>query len=465
MPRVLYRGNQTKEISFPLGGIGTGCIGLAGNGRLIDWEIFNKPNKGSTNGFSHLAIRAERGGRVLDARVLNNDLLPPYTGQLGHPSYASFGWGPSRDYLTGLPHLRDSEFRGEFPIAVLTFKDETFPGRVRLTAFNPFIPLNDKDSGIPGAFFEVEVTNSTRTTLTYTIVGTLKNPLPKNNIHTVRTFSAGHLLHLRSDAFKGDERDAGDLTLATDAEDVSAQPYWFRGGWFDNLEVFWRDFTRAGRLNPRRYPVDKAGEGNHATLAAHVTVKPGAAGRVRFVITWNFPNCENYWNPGVCENTLQIGILNRWKNYYAALFKDSAASARYSVKCWERLYRETLLFKDALFSSDLPPAALDAVSANLSILKSPTVLRLEDGTVLRLGGLPPQHRLLRRLLHPCLELRPGTGVPVPEVRAVDADRRLHAQPPSGRRDAVSDSVALRRRAIDVPPLRRRTIRRGAEGVP
>jgi len=36
--------------------------------------------------------------------------------------------------------------------------------------------------------------------------------------------------------------------------------------------------------------------------------------------------------------------------------------------------------KEALFLSDLSPVVLDAVSANLSVLKSPTVMRLEDGT-------------------------------------------------------------------------------------
>ncbi len=28
----IYRGNKTNEISFPLGGIGSGCIGLACEG-------------------------------------------------------------------------------------------------------------------------------------------------------------------------------------------------------------------------------------------------------------------------------------------------------------------------------------------------------------------------------------------------------------------------------------------------
>ena len=59
-----YEGARTRAISFPLGGIGTGCIGLSGTGRLVDWEIFNRPNKNGYNGFSFFALRAEREGRV-----------------------------------------------------------------------------------------------------------------------------------------------------------------------------------------------------------------------------------------------------------------------------------------------------------------------------------------------------------------------------------------------------------------
>ena len=42
MDHFVYQGAKTSQISFPLGGIGSGCIGLAGNGRLIDWESFDE---------------------------------------------------------------------------------------------------------------------------------------------------------------------------------------------------------------------------------------------------------------------------------------------------------------------------------------------------------------------------------------------------------------------------------------
>lgn len=193
----LYRGAKTAQISFPLGGIGSGSIGLAGNGRLIDWEIFNRPNKGSVNGFSHFALRVERpesarqnsGGEVVAARILHGDLHAPYQGEFTGSRFRSFGWGPRREYLTGLPHFPEVSFRGEFPLAELTFHDDSFPGQVSLTAFNPLIPTNDRDSSIPAAFFEFRITNPTAQPLTYTLVGVLGNPLPANNINRVRAQS------------------------------------------------------------------------------------------------------------------------------------------------------------------------------------------------------------------------------------------------------------------------------------
>ena len=78
-----YCGRSTAQISFPLGGIGTGSIGLGGNGRFLDVEIGNAPNKDSSGEFTHFAVKAERNGRVLDARVLQGDLQPPYVGHGG----------------------------------------------------------------------------------------------------------------------------------------------------------------------------------------------------------------------------------------------------------------------------------------------------------------------------------------------------------------------------------------------
>lgn len=379
----VYRGAKTRELSFPLGGIGTGCVGLAGNGRLIDWEIRNRPAKGTLNGFSHFAVKAEDASGLIDARVLEGDLQPPYTGEQGN-----FGFGPRRENLAGLPHFKDCVFHGEFPVARLDFKDARFPGRVALTAFNPFIPLDDRSSSIPAAFFEIVFTNETERPVTYTAAFTVQNPFPAGKCLD-RAVTAGGFEEMAlecADVLSPGDVGFGSVCFATDARDVSRQQYWYRGGWFDNLGIYWRDFASAGPLKDRVYHDAKANAPDHATLAARVTAAPGEEGRVRFVLSWSFPNCENYWNPEKtgcgcgdgcrCEKPAP----KTWKNYYATVYRDARQSAEYALRQYDRLYRDTLLFQKTLWSSTLPAPALEAVCDNLAILKSPTCLRLEDGS-------------------------------------------------------------------------------------
>ena len=175
---MIYTGQALNEISFPLGGIGTGSVGLAGNGRFVDWEIFNKPAKGSVNGYSHIAVRAvTKEGSV--CKVLNGDLTTNLTGYYrNNPNqvHSGFGYGPASTTMCGFPHFEKVSFRGEFPIAELYFEDGAFPGSVTLTAFNPFIPLNSFDSSIPAAFFEIAFRNETEDTITYQTSFALGNP-------------------------------------------------------------------------------------------------------------------------------------------------------------------------------------------------------------------------------------------------------------------------------------------------
>ena len=164
-----YTGEYTEAISFPLGGIGTGSIGLGGDGRLIDWEIFNRPSKGSVNGHSHFAIRAITGENIVSA-VLNGDLKSGFIGpyQRENP-LLSFGNGPDYQTMCGFPHFENVVFNGEFPVATIDFSDRKFPGNIKMTAFNPFIPRDEENSSLPAAFFEFEVENTEDCEIKYQI--------------------------------------------------------------------------------------------------------------------------------------------------------------------------------------------------------------------------------------------------------------------------------------------------------
>ncbi|MGN1408936.1 MAG: GH116 family glycosyl-hydrolase, partial [Eubacteriales bacterium] len=121
--RTTFTGDARREISFPLGGIGSGSIGLSGYGSLVDWEIYNRPNKCGDNGYTHFAVKATREGKKPDARVICGDRTDHLAGTTGH----NFGFGLSSTTMQGFPHFRDCVFTGEFPIATVDFIDSTFP--------------------------------------------------------------------------------------------------------------------------------------------------------------------------------------------------------------------------------------------------------------------------------------------------------------------------------------------------
>ena len=241
------------------------------------------------------------------------------------------------------------------------------------------------------------MTNPGGDDLDYTVALAVSNPARAGSVNRARRDGAAHLLTLAASGIACDHPSAGDLTVATDSPGVSYQECWFRGMWFDDLTIYWHDFTAPGGFENRSYP--EPGEAGHGfvrgdtgVLAATLGVPAGETRTARFVLTWSYPNCVNYWHPVGVEQEQRDEpppALDHaeWRNHYATRFPDSAASASYCLREWERLRDHTLAFRDALYASSVPPVVLDAAAATLSVLKSPTVLRLEDGTFYGFEGV------------------------------------------------------------------------------
>ena len=366
-----YKKDRQRAISFPVGGLGSGSIGIAGNGCLIDWQVYNRPAMGTRNGYSHFAVKAQAGDELLDARVLVSDLAKPYLGQVDERT------------MLGMPHFRELVFEGKYPMAELSFLDERFPGRVTVRYYNPFIPLNDRDSSIPALFADILVENTTDRPITYTTAGIITNPCQSS--FTRNRFREGN--GIRGIHFTTEEIDKGDVsysdfTLAADSE-AACQEYWFRGNWRDHVETYWREFASAKPLENRRYENGKKDYKDTGMLCISKETAPGEIQEFHYVLTWNVPNCNNYWSGlDISTSNIHYDVCDRtpWKNYYAVLFEDSWASASYALHNRQRLLGETLTFMDAMYETTIPEEALDAVTANLAILRSPTCLRLEDGS-------------------------------------------------------------------------------------
>ena len=368
-----YTGKSLNEISFPLGGIGTGSVGLAGNGRFVDWEIFGRPDKQSVNGYTHIAVRVKKDGKTY-SRVLNGDLSKDFMGvynKAGLSGFNGYGIGPSCKTMCGFPHFRNCEFSGEFPIAKIEFSDPDFPGKITLTAFNPLIPLCADDSSIPAAFFEVEYENTSGEELEFCSVFSLSSPfspsfnkLSENgNISCVTLYSAEKT---------ADEKDYGELCIACEDAD-QVQPFWYRGEWQDSIVTFWNEFSSGEQLKRREYAEPLRGK-DACSLGKTLKVGAGEKKSIRFVMSWYVPNNYNYWEK---KNEERIGAS--WKNYYAKLYSSAADAAARSLRDFDDLYSRTLEYKNTLFSSTLDPDVIDAAASTLSVIKSATVFRLENG--------------------------------------------------------------------------------------
>jgi non-lysosomal glucosylceramidase len=384
--RFVYSGERRRYVSFPLGGIGTGSISLTGSGRLIDWSIRNRPAIHQFNGYSHFAIKAEQDGRLLGARALNG----PYEGiPTGSPSarkFDGFGFGANRDSMVGVPHFDDVSFIGRFPVAELEFHQASFPGRVWMTVFSPFIPHNDRDSSMPVALFQFSVENNAEAPIDYTIACTLGNYGCDSGIHNFTRKDGLSILHFTS-AETGTPEQRGDLAITTDGPEVEHVDYHSRGQWFDSLARYWREFAQPGRIRERRYEKPRTVKNmfqqpEHGTLAVRTRLAPGETRQVRFTISWNYPLGSIYWfNRDQPGSPLFEGRPPTWKNYYATQWADSAATGIDAFQRWQTLEAQTFAFRDSVFDSSLPPEIIDAVSGTLGILRSATLIRLEGGEI------------------------------------------------------------------------------------
>ncbi|MGB9717886.1 MAG: GH116 family glycosyl-hydrolase [Thermoproteota archaeon] len=373
-----FEGNMLSEIAFPIGGIGTGTVSLGGRGNLRDWEIFNRPGKGKDLPYTFFSIWFREEGSKPVSRVLESRIPPPYRGSHGIP------WS----YVPGLPRLAKTRFRGEYPFARIDFEDN-IPLEISLEAFNPLIPLNEKDSGLPVAIFKWKVRNRSARRIRLTLAMSLFNPVGYDGTSTlVNRFNDlfGQNLNelvrdtgltgirMSSSKYPREDPKFGSMILATSWKEITYTLRWERSVWWDDVQSFWRDFSEDGLLaeEPSADP-SMEGETDVGTLGLLATLDPKEEVVLPFILTWYFPNLVNYWNREEEVRGKRIG------NFYAKLFKDALDVAKYVVKEFERLERETRLFHRTLFESTLPDYVLDAVSSQVSTIRTPTCLWAEDG--------------------------------------------------------------------------------------
>ncbi|NOY80039.1 MAG: hypothetical protein GXP31_03440 [Kiritimatiellaeota bacterium] len=356
-----FSGRHLDEIAFPLGGIGAGCVSLGGWGQLRDWEIFNHPNKGFNSAASFFALRCkQKKRRRSTVRLLQ--------GQPGG-SYVSSGHGV-RAWNAKFPAFRRCEFEGEFPFARVRLRDSRSPVEVELEAFSPFIPLDDRNSSLPAAFFTFRLRNRSLNRVELRLLAMIENLVGYPELggcrNAVETLPEGCGVRMGTRKHEPGSPRYGSMALVTPFPDTIGTARAVSSLAFDGAWEFWEAVTRKGEFP---MVLDNADSDEKNTLTGGLILKtdlePGAEIEMPVILAWHSPVSDAGGKP--------------WKTYTGALFEDAWAVARYALANRDELMRRSRSFSQLLHGSTLPGPAVEAVSSQLSILKTPTCLRFEDG--------------------------------------------------------------------------------------
>ena len=376
-----FTGEHLSQIAFPLGGIGTGTVALGGRGQLTDWEIFNRPAKGHNLPFSFAALWAREQDASPTVRVLEAPIDPPFSGSFGFP----------REAGEGLPHLKGARFTGAYPFARIDFDDDTLPVEISLEAFNPFVPMSVDDSSLPVAIFHYRVTNRRNKAVETAVAFSLFNAAgydgkaPINlryaslgrNVTRLRREQVGAKfevigLDMTSEKYAADDPRHGSMCLLTTQTNATAKTEWGLGRWFDSYTNWLDELTAKGGFQDANVSKSSEdGQSHIATLAPRLRLAPGQSETISFVLAWHYPLVENYWDrePEVKGDRL--------RNYYATRFANAWEVGRHTVENLPRLENLTRSFHQTFFSGSLPAHVLDAVSSQVSIIRTSTCLLFE----------------------------------------------------------------------------------------
>jgi len=381
----IYEGAFADLVSFPMGGLGAGMICLEATGALCDVSLHHQPDLGWTPGiFAAVAFP----GKTQMARVLEGPAprwkCRPVMRWSERPRASGGG---------GLPRFSRASFSSKFPFGTVFLEDDTLPLQVKVTGWSPFEPGDADNASLPVVameyHFENRGTETVDAVFSYSSLNFLAEPLwfgqGKVNSDGIRAIAGG--FQLCGGGAPSRPWDAADLAIWVDDPAVVVNAAWLRLPFGDAVAMAWKDIE-AGKCVSRP-AVEGGPAAPGATLFVPFKLAPGEQKNIPVKLAWyvgrshiNRPGGGHVvmsWEAQGWENRAIQNDGDAYRAWYTARFNNIDAVVQYWRESYQLLRKNTSRFTEAFYSSTLPPEVIEAVSANLSILKTPTVLRQADG--------------------------------------------------------------------------------------
>ncbi len=379
-----YHGENLNRLAFPIGGLGAGMFCIEGTGAISHMSIRNKPDiYNEPSLFAAIAIKGLTNGvKVLEGAV---------------PDWKMFGargtGNGAAGTTYGLPRFSKAEFTTRYPFGTVELQDADIPMKVELKAWSPFIPTDEDNSSLPAGAIEYSFTNRDTKTIEAVFSFNSKNFLINTEGAVNRITATRNGFGLKQEALKDKPEAEASFAIFTDDDNTVVDHCWFRGGWWDPITMAWNT-VRDGKTRATE-PVEKDAPG--ASLFVPFSLSPGATKTIRLMTVWYVPESDLHIgdvvlkddchpDSGCCTMPEDLGVKNGKKSlspnytpWYSSRFANVEEVADYWRLHYDDLLAKTKLFSDSFYASTLPPEVMEAVAANLTIIKSPTVLRQYDG--------------------------------------------------------------------------------------
>ncbi len=367
----IYKDEYLDRIAFPIGGIGAGSFSIEGNGAIAQMaihhhpEVFHEPTM-------YAAIHIKGGNtKVLEGQV---------------PKWKLFGMPGASNGLSGktygLTRFCSNTFQAKFPYSYINLVDESIPLSCSFTAWSPFIPTDADNSSLPMGAIEYTFKNNSNNMIEAIFSYSSSNFTWENNDKKrIKSIKNGFLLQNDSNTIQPEAN--SQFAIFTDQSNTIVNHCWFRGGWFDSQTINWNELSKG--IISQNPPVNSNAPG--ATLYVPFHLQPGEIKVIKVLMAWYVPKSslrigeeptkESDETPeAINYYSKQFKFYTPW---YASKFKSIDDLIRYWNTNYSDLNNKTQLFSSAFFDSSLPEILIEAVAANLSILKSTTVMRDYDG--------------------------------------------------------------------------------------
>ncbi|NLE45572.1 MAG: hypothetical protein GX620_12700 [Chloroflexi bacterium] len=372
-----YAGEYLSRVAFPLGGIGAGMVCLEGTGGLSHGSLRGRPEV-----FNELPIFSAVCVKGAPNLALALEGPVPAWKAFGTPGSGNGGY--QKTY--GLPRFAEAEFDVHFPFADINLSEPQIPLQVRLTGWSPFAPGDADSSSLPVAALEYRFANPTDACVDAVFSFHAANFMAtRAGGDAVQATDNGFVLwQSGSDARPWEE---GAFAAVVDDPETRVDCAWFRGRWSDVFSIVWQSVMTG--VSVEKAPISEGEPSPGGSLYVPFRLEAGEEKTICVKLAWYVPSTNLRVGKDVAlaaaasescccgDGCTPAGETHR--PWYAAAFDGIESVLTHWRQRYDALRVASQAFSDCFYDSTLPPEVIEAVAANLTILKSPTMLRQPDG--------------------------------------------------------------------------------------